>query len=584
MKTFDTIIPFLKKNIGKYLIGILLLITVDIAQLIIPRVMQVAIDRIEMGTIDQLGLFYVGLIILGLSALMVVIRYFWRVIFIGVAWSIDRDLRKQYYKHLLGLSQNFFNRQKIGDLMAYATNDLNAVRMMVGFGMVMVVDITFLTLATASFMASYNVQLTLMAIIPLPFLSLMIIFFGRKIHARFSQVQKLFASLSGKVQEGLSGIRVVKAFAQEEPETEKMSETAYGYAEENIGMIKLSQGLFRPLMFLFVSMSMLIVLVFGGSLAILGDITMGEFIAFFQYLGMLIWPMIAIGWIVNMYQRGTASLKRINSIFEEKPEIVDESSDESITEIVGDIEVKDLKFKYKEPGPWIFKGISFQVKAGETLAVVGRTGTGKSTLVDLLLRIYNPPWESIYIDGKEIYSIPLNTLRNNMILVPQDIFLFSNTISENIRLGKPDATQEEIEEVARKVHIYEDIIEFEYGFDTIVGERGVTLSGGQKQRLAIARALLTDPSVLILDDALSAVDTKTEKGILKELIDMRKNSTTIIIAHRISSLRHANHIIVLEDGNIAESGTHLQLLRLGGLYRDLYEKQKIEEKLKGRNG
>jgi ATP-binding cassette subfamily B protein len=584
MKTFETIIPFLKKNIGKYIIGILLLITVDIAQLIIPRLMQVAIDRIEMGTIDQVGLFYVGLIILGLSALMVVIRYFWRVIFIGVAWSIDRDLRKQYYKHLLGLSQNFFNRQKIGDLMAYATNDLNAVRMMVGFGMVMVVDITFLTLATASFMASYNVQLTLMAIIPLPFLSLMIIFFGRKIHARFSQVQKLFATLSGKVQEGLSGIRVVKAFAQEKPETEKMSETALGYAEENIGMIKLSQGLFRPLMFLFVSMSMLIVLVFGGSLAILGDISMGEFIAFFQYLGMLIWPMIAIGWIVNMYQRGTASLKRINSIFEEKPEIVDESSDKSIKEIKGNIEVKNLKFKYTEPGPWIFKGISFQIKAGQTLAVVGRTGTGKSTLVDLLLRIYNPPRDSIYIDGNEIFSIPLNTLRNNMILVPQDIFLFSNTISENIRLGKPDATQEEIEEVARKVHIYEDISEFEYGFETIVGERGVTLSGGQKQRLAIARALLTDPSVLILDDALSAVDTKTEKGILKELIDMRKDSTTIIIAHRISSLRHANQIIVLEDGYIAESGTHLQLLRLGGLYRDLYEKQKIEEKLKGRNG
>ena len=322
-----------------------------------------------------------------------------------------------------------------------------------------------------------------------------------------------------------------------------------------------------------------IVLIFGGQAAILHDISIGEFVAFFQYLGMLVWPMIAIGWIVNLFQRGTASLKRLNSILGVDPEIVDKDIDESISALKGKISFKDLKFSYNKETSMIFDGISFEIEAGKTLAIVGRTGCGKTTVIDLLSRVYNPPADSIFFDENEIYKVPLETLRSNLVMVPQEIFLFSDTVANNISLGKNKATREEIEEVTKKAQVHDSIIEFENGFDTVIGERGVTLSGGQKQRLAIARALLTDPNILILDDALSAVDTKTEKSILDDLIKMRKDKTTIIISHRISSIQHADKIIVLNKGKIEEEGSHEQLLTQNGIYADIYEKQQIEEKL-----
>ncbi|RLC51334.1 MAG: ABC transporter ATP-binding protein, partial [Candidatus Cloacimonadota bacterium] len=433
-------------------------------------------------------------------------------------------------------------------------------------------------IASLFFMVDISLKLTLLAILPMPFLSFIIMYFGKKIHTRFRQVQKTFATMSGIVQESISGIRVVKAFVQEEAELEKMSKSAKDYVDENIGLVKIF-ALFHPAMFLLINICMGIVLIFGGQSAILHDITMGEFVAFFQYLGMLVWPMIAIGWIVNMFQRGTASLKRLNSIFGVEPEIVDNNIDPDITELAGKISFKNLKFKYNEESPDIFKDISFEIDAGKTLAIVGRTGCGKTTVIDLLSRVYNPPPNSIYLDEHEIYKVPLNTLRSNMVMVPQEIFLFSDTVANNISLGKNEATREDIEEVTKKAQVYDSIVEFENGFDTVIGERGVTLSGGQKQRLAIARALLTDPKILILDDALSAVDTKTEKSILDDLIKMRKNKTTIIISHRISSIQHADKIIVLNDGKIEEEGNHKQLLMNNGIYADIFEKQQIEEKL-----
>ena len=578
MKTFEKVMPFVKKNVHKLIFGIILIVIIDAGQLYTIKIMQQAIDNLSKSGFTRQMLINASLLIIGITLFITILRYLWRLAFMGTAWSMDRDLRQMYYDHLMKLSANFYNKTKTGDLMAYATNDMNAIRMLLAFGFVIGADIIVIAVASLFFMVDISLKLTLLAILPTPFLTIIIMYFGKKIHARFRKVQKTFASMSGIVQESISGIRVVKAFVQEEAELEKMSESARDYMDENIGLVKIF-ALFHPAMFLLINVCMGIVLIFGGQAAILHDISIGEFVAFFQYLGMLVWPMIAIGWIVNLFQRGTASLKRLNSIFEVGPEIVDKDVDKNISILKGKISFKDLEFSYSPQTPIIFDGISFEIEAGKTLAIVGRTGCGKTTVIDLLSRVYNPPANSIFIDDIEIYKIPLEALRSNLVMVPQEIFLFSDTVANNISLGKNKATREEIEEVSRKAQVHSSIIEFENGFDTVIGERGVTLSGGQKQRLAIARALLTDPNILILDDALSAVDTKTEKSILDDLITMRKDKTTIIISHRISSIQHADKIIVLNGGKIEEEGNHKQLLTKNGIYADIYEKQQIEERL-----
>ncbi len=579
MKTFEKVVPYIRKNLLKIIFGIILIIIIDAGQLITIKVMQKAIDGIGREGFTTTSLLYASLLILGITIVITTLRYFWRIAFLGTAWIIDRDLRQMYYEHLLKLSPNFFNKTKTGDLMAYATNDMNAVRMLIGFGFVVGVDIIVLSIASIFFMVGISLQLTLLAIIPMPILSIIIIYFGKEIHGRFRKVQKIFAAMSGKVQETISGIRVVKVFVQEQAELEKMSVQARDYVKENIALVKIF-AMFFPMLFLVINISMGIVLVFGGEFAIFNEISIGEFVAFFQYLGMLIWPMIAIGWVVNLYQRGTASLKRLNSIFEVEPEVIDENVDTSIRELKGKVTFKNFSFQYNSQTPQIFENISFEIDVGKTLAIVGRTGCGKTTIIDLLTRVYNPPKNAIFIDDVELFKIPLKVLRDNVVMVPQDIFLFSDSIENNINLAKPDIDRIFVEEVTKYAQVYEDIIDFEDGFDTIIGERGVTLSGGQKQRIAIARALLTNPNILILDDALSSVDTKTEKRILDLLIKLRRDKTTIIIAHRISSLQHADKIIVLNDKRIAESGNHKELLEKKGIYSDLFEKQQIEEKLK----
>lgn len=580
MRTFDAILPYLKKSYGRIAWGIVMLILVDIVQLITPKVMQYAIDSIQERKISSTGLIWLALIIIGLALAVMVLRYFWRILIIGNSFQIEKHLRQDFYDHLLKLSQKFFNRSKIGDLMAYATNDLNAVRMLFGMGLIAAMDIILMTIASFSFMGSIDWRLTGLAVLPMPILTITISIFGKKMHKSFFRVQKSFASLTGAIQESISGIRIVKAFVQEKPELEKVDEVSWQYVKENISMAKIA-GFFHPFQSLVISLSMIITLFFGGRAAIRGDITIGEFIAFFQYLGMLVWPMIAIGWIVDMYQRGTASLKRLNEIFETEPEIDDSEADHSIKALQGNIEVRDLSFRYGEKLPLVFDNISTSISDGKTLAVVGPTGCGKTTLIELLVRIYEPPKGSILIDGHLLHRIPLSVLRRDMVLVPQDIFLFSDSISNNIRLGSPETSIEEVYEAARLAQIYDEVMDFENKFDTVIGERGVTLSGGQKQRVAIARALLTNPEILILDDALSAVDTKTERFIVEKLIETRKGKTTIIIAHRISSIQHADHIIVLGDGTIQESGTHEELVDKGKLYHDLYEKQRIRARLDG---
>lgn len=557
-----------------------MLILVDVVQLAMPKVMQYAIDHIQARTITQKGLVWVGLIIFALAIAVMVLRYFWRVLIIGNSHRIDKYLRQDYYDHLLTLSQNFFNRSKTGDLMAYATNDLNAVRMLFGMGLIAAMDIVLMTVASFSFMVTINWRLTLLAIIPMPILTITIRHFGKKMHKRFGAVQESFATLSGRVQESISGIRIVKAFNQEKAELAKIDDVSRDFVKQNMALAKIA-GVFHPFMGFVISISLIITLFFGGRAAIRGEITIGGFIAFFQYLGMLVWPMIAIGWIVDMYQRGTASLKRLNSIFELKPEIDDSFADSGITSLQGSIRMENLSFRYEDGLPEIFRGISAKIDAGKTLAIVGPTGCGKTTLIELLVRIYNPSRDTIYIDDNELYTIPLKVLRRDMVLVPQDIFLFSDTIANNIRLGNPETSLEAVYDAAKAAMVYDEIMDFENQFDTMVGERGITLSGGQKQRVAIARALLTNPQILILDDALSAVDTKTERHILECLIELRKGKTTLIIAHRISSIQHADKIIVLGNGLIAERGSHSELISKGGLYNDLYEKQRIKARLEG---
>jgi ATP-binding cassette subfamily B protein len=572
------ILPYLKKSYKHIVGGIIMLILVDIVQLITPKVMEYAIDSIQTRSIDQRGLLWIALFIVVLALLVMVLRYFWRMLIIGNSRRIEQSLRQDFYNHLLKLSQNFFNKSKTGDLMAYATNDLNAVRMLLGMGLIATMDIVLMTIASFSFMVSIDFRLTLLAIIPMPFLSLTIGYFGKRMHKRFALVQASFAAMSGKIQETISGIRIVKAFGQEKSELARVDEVSQVYVDQNISMARIA-GFFHPFQGFVIACSMIITLYFGGRAAIRGDITIGGFIAFFQYLGMLVWPMIAIGWIVDMYQRGTASLKRLNEIFAVDPEINDDEADMSIEKITGKIEIKNLSFRYGETLPLIFKDISASIDAGKTLAIVGPTGCGKTSLIELLVRIYNPPKNTVFIDDRDVYRIPLQVLRRDMVLVPQDIFLFSDTIANNIRLGNPEASDEAVFEAARIANIYQEINEFDHKFDTVVGERGVTLSGGQKQRVAIARALLTNPQILILDDALSAVDTKTESQILERLIKDRKEKTTIIIAHRISSIQHAEKILVLTDGVIKERGNHDSLIRAGGIYRSLYEKQRIRARL-----
>jgi ATP-binding cassette subfamily B protein len=580
MRTFDAILPYLKKSYGKIIWGIVMLILVDVVQLIMPRVMQRAIDSIQKRTIDGKGLALVGLIIIGLAVAVMVLRYFWRMLIIGNSHRIEQHLRQDFYDHLLKLSQNFFNRSKIGDLMAHATNDLNAVRMLLGMGLIAAMDIVLMTIASFSFMGAISWRLALLAVIPLPFLSFTISYFGKKMHKGFGRVQASFADMTGQIQESISGIRIVKAFVQEKPELKKVDDVSLNFVRQNISLAKIS-GIFHPFMSFVISMSMIITLFFGGRATIRGEITIGEFIAFFQYLNMLVWPMIAIGMIVDMFQRGTASLKRLNQIFSVQPEINDQDADPAIKSLQGQIEIRDLRFRYGSELPLIFDGISTSIDTGKTLAIVGPTGCGKTTLIELLVRIYDPPRGSILIDGHHVHSIPLNVLRRDMVLVPQDIFLFSDTISNNIRLGNPGTPDEAVYEAARVAQVYEEIMDFDNKFDTMVGERGITLSGGQKQRVAIARALLTNPRILILDDALSAVDTKTERFILERLIEIRKGMTTIIIAHRISSIQHADHIIVIGEAVISESGSHDELLVRQGLYYDLYEKQRIRARIEG---
>ncbi|WP_350342712.1 ABC transporter ATP-binding protein [Proteinivorax tanatarense] len=577
MGVFRYLTQFFRKYKWYYFFGIFWLLVVNVVQMMVPRLLGNITDSLAQGMLDARGLLMYALMILGIGLIMGFGRALWRIFITGSARRLEYYLRTKLFAHLQKMSPNYFNRMKTGDLMAHATNDINAVRMAFGGGIIMATDAIVLTLLAGGLMvAQVGWQLTLIAIIPLPILAVSASSFGRIIHSRFKNVQAAFSTMTESVQENLEGARVVKAFVQEDEEIKRFEEAAQKHVDTNVHLVKV-WGMLEPLVQVLATASVILIVMFGGRAVINGSISIGDFVAFNSYLVMLIWPMMAIGWVINVLQRGRASMDRLNAILDEQPDIYDGDNAKDV-DVQGNIEIKDLSFEY-EDGHKALKNINLNIKKGKTVAIIGRTGSGKTTLVNLLLRLANPPRGTIYVDGVDINDIKLKNLRESIGYVPQDNFLFSTDISNNIAFALEKTNTIEVEEAAKFAHIYDNIIEFPEKFDTMVGERGVTLSGGQKQRISIARAIIKDPEILILDDSLSAVDTQTEEEILKQLEDIMNNKTSIIISHRVSTVKDADEIVVMDQGEIVERGNHDELVKQGGLYANLNHKQQLEEKL-----
>lgn len=563
----------------KYLSGAFFLLLTDIFQLISPRILGWGVDYLNKGSLTFKSLLLVFLALILFAILTAFFRFLWRIQIIATSRKIEAQIREKYFTHLQTLSLNYFNYHKTGELMALATNDLGAVREMFAFGIVMLLDTIFLGTLSIFFLLSISPKLTLYTVIPLPIITLTITIFGKITHKRFKMVQDSFAKLTDKVEETIAGIRVVKAYVQEREELKNFIEKAQDLLNKNINLVK-AWGFMFPTIELLAGFSILLVFLLGGLEVIKGNITLGDFIAFNSYLGLLIWPMNALGWVVNNFQRGKASLERINEVLDELPEIKDSSKVITKEKLDGYISFKNVYFSYPaNKNTYILEDISFEIKPGEFLGITGPVGSGKTTLVSLIPRLFDIQKGEILIDGIPIKNLSLKCLRKNIGFVPQDSFLFSDTIANNIRFGNPNLKDDEINELIRIVALEEDIKDFPQGIYTVIGERGVTLSGGQKQRVAIARALAINPPILILDDALSAVDAKTEKQILHNILEIRKNKSLIVIAQRLSVIQTADEILVLKDGKIIERGTHNKLMKLGGFYAKLYEQQKLESEI-----
>jgi ATP-binding cassette subfamily B protein len=578
MKNYRTLLPYFRENKWYVITGFVALLIVDGLQLLIPRVIKWAVDDLTGGQITSTHLLRYAGYIVALALIIGIMRYFWRLFIMGTSRRIEESLRNQFFGHLQTLSFRYYDNTKTGDLMAHSINDMLAVRMATGIGLVALTDAVVLGLAALAFMFLIDVKLTLFALIPMPLIALVTLRFAKLLHVRFTRVQETFSNLTEKVRESISGIRVVKAYVQEDHEIGRFSEVNQEYVNKNMFLIRI-WGMFFPLIMLFSGLSLGIVLLFGGRQVILHQITAGDFVAFTNYIGILTWPMMALGWVVNLLQRGSASMGRINHILETEPEIRDEPGAMELKSLRGEIEFRHLTFSYDPGLDPSLRDIDLRIPAGSTLGLLGRTGSGKSTLINLILRLYQPEPGQVLIDGHDVRSLTLSTIRENVGYVPQETFLFSDTIRENVAFGKLDVADEIIDRMLDIAGIREEILEFPKGYDTVLGERGVTLSGGQKQRLALARALTKDPSVLILDDAMSSVDTHTEERILKGLKEFMRDRTTILVSHRISTLKNADAIAVLEDAELKELGSHDELIREKGIYYNMYCIQQLEEEL-----
>ena len=574
-RTLATVRVYLWRYRKGLALGLGALVIKDFAGAAQPLAIRAAIDALShsFGVSRLLG--FAGLLV-GLAILKGIFLYWMRVIIISISRDIEYDLRNDLFRHLVGLAPDYYGRVRTGDIMARATNDLNAVRMMLGPGIMYWTETSLTFLLAILIMVSVDWRLAVLAVLPAPLVSLAVIFFGRAIHARFERIQAMFSDISSRVQENLAGVRMVRAFTQERAELQRFEVLNREYIAENLRLVRIS-GVFQPLLEALIGLTFLVVLWYGGTQVLSHHISLGSFVMFNTYMGILVWPMIALGWVVNLMQRGSASLARINQIFHEQPSIAAPPHPVPLVHVRGGIEFRGVSVAY--PSGRALDRIDLQIEAGSSLAVVGHTGSGKSTLVSLIPRLMDPTEGRVLLDGVDLRDLAPAELRRQIGFVPQETFLFSDTIAGNIAFGVEHATREQIRRAAELAGLAADIEAFPDGYDTIVGERGITLSGGQKQRTAIARAILRNPRILILDDALASVDTLTEERILEGLAGVMRGRTVILISHRVSTVQQADSIVVLEHGRIVEQGTHAELVTAGGYYADLSRKQMLEEEL-----
>jgi ATP-binding cassette subfamily B protein len=567
--------PYLRRYWKSLAWGGVSTILYNVIKVLIPLVIGHAVDDMKQGLTEE-KIVRNALILLLIAALSAVFLYITRQVIIGASREIEFDLRNDLFSNLERQSASYYHTHRTGDIMARTTNDLNAVRMLLGPAIMYSANTIVFTAAALPFMYRISPKLTFFAFVPLPMASILVQYFGARIHRRFERIQAMFSDISAKAQENFSGARLIRAFAQEEAEIASFETANREYIKRSLYLVRLMAMLWPTLEFV-LGLSLMITLLVGGHEVVSHRISVGEFTAFNVYMVQLTWPMIAVGWVVNLFQRGTASVVRIDELLKQQPDIAD-SPTATDSPVAGDIEFRNLTFAYPDAPP-VLHDINLHIPAGSSLAIVGPTGSGKSTLVSLIPRLHDASPGTVLIDSHPIRNFTLSSLRKNIGFVPQETFLFSETIRQNIAFGRPDASPEQVEEAATIAHISTEILEFPKGFDTEVGERGLTLSGGQKQRTAIARAVIRDPKVLILDDALASVDTYTEERILSGLKRVMEGRTTIFISHRISTARNADQIAVLVAGRIAELGTHEELLARNGYYTSLFEKQRLEEEL-----
>ena len=571
--------PLLIRYAPAYILGLITLYVVDYVNLFIPQFMGDVTDGLAAHELNAQGVLTICLKMALCGVVVMAGRAAWRYFIFGSARKIERILRDQMFEKLETLSQRYYNAHKTGDLMSYFTNDLEALRQAIGPAIVSAFDATVLTVLVLYRMMSHvSVKLTLYTLIPMGVLAIFGYFYGIVIRRRYQTMQKAFARLSDYVQESVSGERVVKAFVQEKLQHEAFRAVNENKRQATLNVVRLQAG-FGPLLQFLVGLTYVVAILLGGYYTLVGDMTLGRFVEFNMYIGSLVWPMLALGDSVTMISQGVAGLNRIHEIFDESPDIQDAPDADEVRALTGNIRIEHLSFRYRDDLPPALTDISVEIPAGETLAVMGRTGAGKTTLINLLCRVYDADSGSISFDGHEIRKIPLHVLHENVAYVPQDNFLFSNTLAGNMSFGKLDATPEEIEAAAKAADIHDNIMDFPEGYQTMVGERGVTLSGGQKQRTSIARALLKDSPILILDDSLSAVDTDTEERILENLKKLRAGKTTIMVAHRVSTVQNADHVLVLDEGRMAEYGTREELMAAHGIFASMVEKQRLEAQL-----
>lgn len=577
MTPFRKLLSYFARYKRTIIIGTACVFMTNVVRLTAPLVLRHAVDDLASQITNSKLLEYAGLIVL-IALTQGVFLFAQRRLLINMSRDIEYDLRNDFYEHLQKLPFEFYQTHRTGDLMARATNDLSAVRMIVGPALMYSMNTVFAMALIVPLMGSVSWRLTLLAFLSMPLVATATNYFSKRIHDRFEKVQEYFGTVSNRAQESLAGVRVIRAYTQEPAEIESFKQVNREFVNRNLQLIRLS-GIFHPILQFFIGLGFIAVLWFGGRLVVSGQISIGQFVQFTLLLGYLVWPMIALGWVINIFQRGMASMGRMHHIMSIEPAIRDTDEVLDIDQIAGEIEFSDLTFSYAQAREPALKHINLHIAPGETVAFVGAVGSGKSTLMNLITRLLDAEPGQVLINGRPIREIPLAVLRSSVGYVPQETFLFSETVAENIAFGVERAMPDEIERAATEAGIAEDILEFPEGFETLVGERGITLSGGQKQRTAIARALIRRPKILILDDALSSVDTYTEERILGYLRQIMVGRTSLIVSHRVSTVKDADLIVVLEDGQIAERGTHDSLVARGGIYAELYEKQLLEEEL-----